>query len=321
MLRIHHEFSRQELTNCTKLARQLAVSTKTVLRDIAFMRDRLQLPIEFDPELQAYRYTEPVTNFPTIQVSEGELMALLVAQRALEQYRGTPFHRQLSVAFEKISGGLKDHISFSPSNDLQAVSFRNIGLGKSDLVVFDTLSEAVLKRRVVKFAYRKPGETIESDREVEPYHLSHRENLWYLIGVDRGRRALRTFAVPRISAITLTKNKFVRSPDFVPEKFFASALGVLGGEADNRIVVRFQREAADRVREREWHETQTMHELPDGSMELSMRLGALPEVARWVLSWGGAAEVIDPPALRRLLYEVGKNLVSIYKKEGNPPNA
>lgn len=313
MLRIHDELRRQALTNCTKLAAILGVSPKTVQRDVAFMRDRLDLPIEFDSGIQAYRYTQPVTSFPTVQVSEGELLALLVAQRALEQYRGTPFHRQLAMAFEKISSGLKDRISFSPSDELKAVSFRNFGLGKSDLEVFNALSAAVLKQRAVIFAYRKAGAQQSEKREVEPYHLTHRENLWYLVGFDCERQALRTFAVPRITTATLTKRKFVRPPDFSPEKFFSSALNVLGGEADHHIVIRFHPKVSDRIREREWHESQSLRELPDGSVELSLRLGALPEIARWVLGWSGMAEVIEPPALRCIMAEAGKTLVELYR--------
>jgi predicted DNA-binding transcriptional regulator YafY len=88
MLRIHEELRRGALVNCTMLMHALEVSRKTVVRDIAFMRDRLELPIEFDSGIQAYRYTEKVSAFPTVNVTEGELLALLVAQRALEQYRG-----------------------------------------------------------------------------------------------------------------------------------------------------------------------------------------------------------------------------------------
>ena len=75
MLRIHDELSRDALVNCTKLTRALEVSRKTIVRDIAFMRDRLDLPIEFDAPINAYRYTQPVSAFPTVQVSEGELLA------------------------------------------------------------------------------------------------------------------------------------------------------------------------------------------------------------------------------------------------------
>src|SRR4051812_49357207 len=223
MLRIHEELRRDTLVNCTKLVKLLEVSRKTVVRDIAFMRDRLDLPIEYVPGIQAYRYSHAVSSFPTVQVTEGELLALLVARRALEQYQGTPFHRQLEVAFEKLAGGLKDRISFSPADELRAVSFKNIGLGKTDLAVFNALSRAVLRQEAVTFAYRKPGDQKQSERRVHPYHLANRENSWYLIGFDLERNALRTFALPRIGDVVVTPETFVRPLDFSPEKFFANA--------------------------------------------------------------------------------------------------
>ncbi len=312
MLRIHDELRRGTLTNCTKLVSILGVCRKTVLRDLAFMRDRLDLPIEFDPLIQAYRYTHPVTSFPTVHVTEGELLALLVAQRALEQYRGTPFHRSLEIAFEKLAGGLRDRISFSPADELRAVSFRNIGLGKTDLAVFNDLSSAVLRQQEIEFEYRKPGQTERSHRRARPYHLAHRENLWYLIAFDLERAALRTFALPRISAVVVTKDKFAKPADFSPEAFFARALGVLGGAGEHQVVIRFSAEAADRVREREWHESQELRELPGAAVEVRMKLGALAEVERWVLGWGAAAEVIAPPELRDRVHSAATGIAALY---------
>jgi predicted DNA-binding transcriptional regulator YafY len=313
MLRIHEELRRGAFTNCTILAGKLEVSRKTIVRDIAFMRDRLELPIEFDARLNAYRYTHPVSAFPTVQVSEGELLALLVARKALEQYRGTPFHRQLEASFEKLTGGLKDRITFSPAEELQSVSFKNVGLGKADLEVFNTLSSAVLRQNEAEFDYRKPGEKHAVRRRVRPYHLALRDNLWYLIAFDPERAALRTFALPRISAAKKLAARFVRPADFSPEKFFATALGVLGGFGDFKVVVRFSATVADRVREREWHESEEWRDLPDGRLELTLRLGALPEIESWVLTWGADAEVLHPPELRDRLRLTASRLHRLYR--------
>lgn len=315
MLRIHDELRRNTLTNCTKLAKLLEVSRKTVVRDIGFMRDQLDLPIEFDALIQAYRYTHPVNAFPTVHMTEGELLALLVAQRALQQYRGTPFHRQLEVAFEKLAGGLRDRISFSPADELRAVSFKNIGLGRTDLAVFNTLSNAVLKQQGVEFDYRKPGDAKKSHRRVHPYHLANRENSWYLVGYDREREGLRTFALPRIADVEVMKETFTRPEDFSPEKFFASALGVLGGSGNYRVVIRFAPAVAERVREREWHESQEMRELPDGRLELCLHLGALMEIEQWVLGWGAAAEVVAPTELQHNIRKTVRALSALYGDE------
>lgn len=314
MLKIHDELRRGALVNCTKLVKSLEVSRKTIVRDIAFMRDRLDLPIEYDARIAAYRYTHKVEAFPTVNVTEGELLALLVAQRALEQYRGTPFHHQLEIAFGKLTGGLRDRISFSPADEMRTVSFKNIGLGKTDLAIFNPLSAAVLHQDEVTFNYRKPGTAQASQRRVHPYHLANRENLWYLVGFDAERQALRTFALPRILKVALTKEKFVRPEDFSPETFFANALGVLGGSGDFRVVIRFTAAAAERVREREWHESQEMRELPGGGLEVEMRLGALEEVEQWILGWGAAAEVIGPAKLRANIRKTVEALAGHYSK-------
>jgi proteasome accessory factor B len=300
------------LVNCKTLMHALEVCRKTIVRDIAFMRDRLNLPIDYDGGVQAYRYTHPVNAFPTVQVTEGELLALLVARRALEQYRGTPFHRQLEIAFEKLAGGLRDKISFTPADELRSVSFKNMGIGKADLTAFNALSAAVLRLNEVIFNYRKPGEAQKLPRRVRPYHLAHRENLWYLIAYDLEREALRTYALPRITDVVITPQTFDRAEDFSVEAFFASALGVMGGDGNHQVVIRFKPEVADLVREREWHESQEMLDLKTGGLELRLQLGALAEIERWVLGWGTAAEVIAPLVLRDKIRATSAALAATY---------
>jgi len=64
--------------NCRKLANELEVSSKTVQRDLDFMRDRLGLPIAYGQLHFGFFYSEPVASFPNIEISEGELVALYI---------------------------------------------------------------------------------------------------------------------------------------------------------------------------------------------------------------------------------------------------
>ena len=81
MMRMHERLKAGRYPNCRKLADELEVSSKTVQRDIDFMRYRLGLPIEYDQLHFGFYYTEPVVNFPNIEISEGELIALTLAKR------------------------------------------------------------------------------------------------------------------------------------------------------------------------------------------------------------------------------------------------
>jgi proteasome accessory factor B len=312
MIRIHEILQDGRDTNCTKLAEQLEVSTKTIMRDLAFMRDQLDLPAEYDARTFTWRYAYPVRNFPTVQISEGELLALLVAQKALEQYKGTPYHDQLAHAFEKLSSGLNERISFSPRGTLQNISFHQAGLGRSDLKLFEKLSRAVNESHEVAFDYKKPQSRETEPRRVQPYHLANRESVWYLVGHDLDRQALRTFALGRMRGLAVTARHFERPADFSPAKFFEKAFGAFVGTGDYRIVIRFSATAADQVRERFWHESQETRELPDGGLEFTVQLGGLDEILRWTLGWAGEAEVLAPPELRDLVRSKAEATVRRY---------
>ena len=66
MLRIHEAIQSGKYPNAAKLARELEVSTKSIHRDLEFMRDRLDFPLEYDARRFGYFYTEPVRSFPTL---------------------------------------------------------------------------------------------------------------------------------------------------------------------------------------------------------------------------------------------------------------
>jgi predicted DNA-binding transcriptional regulator YafY len=63
------------------------------------------------------------------------------------------------------------------------------------------------------------------------------------------------------------------------------------------VVIRFDEWVADYIREKRWHPSQTLRELPDGGVELRLQLSSLTEVQRWILSWGGRARWLSPPEL------------------------
>lgn len=318
MLKIHEILADGHGTNCTKLAAQLEVSTKTINRDLAFMRDQLDLPAEYDPQTYSWRYAYPVKNFPTVQISEGELLALLVARKALEQYQGTPYHDQLAHAFDKLSAGLHDQISFSPTGTMGNVSFHQAGLGRSDLKLFEKLARAVNESKEIAFDYRKPQGAQAEERRVQPYHLANRENAWYLVGFDLERQALRNFALTRMKSLAVAERKFERPADFSPEKHFGKAFGAFVGTGDYRVTIRFAPRAADQVRERFWHESQETTELPDGGLEFTVQLGGLDEILRWILGWGDQVEVVAPPELRRQVYAQAQELAARHRPKSGP---
>ena len=56
IFRIHEAIQARTYPNTLTLAQKLEVSRKSILRDIQFMRDRLRLPIDYDPQHWGYYY-------------------------------------------------------------------------------------------------------------------------------------------------------------------------------------------------------------------------------------------------------------------------
>jgi predicted DNA-binding transcriptional regulator YafY len=313
MMRLHAALKSQQFPNCQKIAAELEVSAKTIQRDIDFMRDRLGLPIDYHPQEFGFYYTEAVTGFPSIEVSEGEITALLVAQKALAQYKGTPFERPLHSAFRKLTDGLKDRLSFSWTDLEDVISFRSAGASVSDLELFEIVSKSVLRSVELEFEYRKLKSSGYERRHVRPYHLGCLENQWYLFGEDLDRGQLRTFALPRMRKVALTTKRFRRPADFSIAQVLSGSFGVHSAGKKQRIRLQFDAFAARLVAERKWHESQRIRPLTDGSIILQLELGGLEEIERWVLSWGAHVEVLEPARLREMIRDIAGSIAKLYQ--------
>jgi predicted DNA-binding transcriptional regulator YafY len=310
MLRIHQAIQSGKYPNANRLAAELEVNPKSIHRDIEFMRDRMGLPIEYDAQRYGFHYVGEVSAFPTLQITEGELFALVVAEKALQQYRGTSFEKPLLSALRKMEQSLPDTISLNLAEVEQTISFRTRAEPLLDLKVFDLLARAAAERQQIELAYRKPGQEKPETRVVEPYHLANINGEWFLFAYDLARRDIRTFVPARMQSVRLTGQTFERTQKFSLEKRLRDSFGVYSGEGEYAVVIRFNARAADYVREKKWHESQQLRELKGGGVELSLKLSSLMEVSRWVLSWGGDARVVKPAALAEIVRQSARQILN-----------
>src|SRR6185436_2427966 len=271
--------------------------TKSIQRDLDFMRDRLTLPIAYNGSRFGYYYTEKVSAFPTMQITEGELVALVIAEKALQQYRGTQFEKPLLSAIRKIEQSLPDTISLNLADVEQTISFRTRAEPVLNLEIFDALAQATAHRRQLELTYRKAGNRQSEARLIDPYHLANINGEWYLFAWDHARKDIRTFVPARIQSVKPTGKTFPRPQKFSLDERLRGSFGVHSGRDEHEVVLRFNRRVADLVREKKWHESQQLKELKNGEVELRLKLSSLAEIERWVLSWGGDAKVLKPREL------------------------
>ncbi|MDF1826080.1 MAG: WYL domain-containing transcriptional regulator [Verrucomicrobiales bacterium] len=303
VLRIHEMVSRGGHPNANEMAKELGVNRKTILRDIRFMREELEMPLEYDSARHGYLYSRPVNEFPFLKTSADDLVGLILARNALGPMRGSALESTLRSSFQRLQATMSDQVTIPWTEIDQAFSVHSTGMTERDVFIFERLAKAVLESRELHFEYQKLTDEQSMTRRLQPYHLAEIDGGWYVIGHDLERGARRTFAVQRMKSVQLTTIRFRRSHDFRLDEHFAGSFGVwAGGDGEDRkfeVKIRFTGFAARVVSERRWHPSQEIERVEaDGSViVLTMQLSALEDIARWILGFGSQAKVLGPPEL------------------------
>jgi proteasome accessory factor B len=294
------------------------------------------MPLEYDRSHHGYYFSEPVANFPMVPISEQELVSVFIAQKALQQYHGTPFEAPLRSAFSKLVSSLEGDLSVAWADLDTAISFRGIETDPKDMEVLGQLGEAIRKRREIVFRYHKLERDEETEegrnqkgqrkdqrrlmraamgerRQVRPYHLACVGGQWYLFAYDLMRRDMRKFVPARMRHLTITTTRFERPRDFSIDNLLKGSFGIFSGDKVTPIRIWFGRGRAQLIRERKWHHSQQIKELDSGEIELRMELSSFAEIVPWILSWGVHARALEPEALVKEVKEAAMKVVRSYR--------
>ncbi|HHV78325.1 MAG TPA: WYL domain-containing transcriptional regulator [Firmicutes bacterium] len=296
---IHRLISEGSYPNCSSLAKRFEVHPRTVERDIERLRDLFAAPVAYDPIRRGYYYTEPFS-LPAMRLKEGEAIALFLGQKILLQCKGTPFEQFVRQAMQKIRVFLPHEVEINLERMVGAVSFHVEPLRGEEVRVaeiYQALVQAIEERRTVEVNYFTASRGVTTRRRIDPYHLRFVDGAWYCIGYCHSRSSVRTFALDRMSALTVTQDRFEYPADFSLEEYLADAWVIERGVPRN-VVIQFDTQEAPYIRGRQWHPSQKLEELPDGSLRMTLVIGGLGELKRWIMSFGPHAVVIDPEELR-----------------------
>ena len=283
-----------------QLAGELGVAKRTVQRDIE------TLSVAGFPVTSETRNGTVFWHFmggfhaeAPIALTLTEQMALYFSKGLFKPLQGTPIYESLESAMQKIGSQLPAQ-SFKFLRGLdQGISVSSFGLKdySHSKEVIDALTRAVFNKFIVRLLHRAPHRERAIEREVDPYKLWYVNNGLYLVGHDHRENALRTFAVERIQSAKLTNRRFEIPPDFNFDEFQKTAFNVIWGEPQE-VKIHFSAAQAPYIRERTWHPSQEIETEPDGSVILTLKVGDLGEVKRWLIGFGAEAEVLGPEELR-----------------------
>src|SRR3989338_3056995 len=309
--------SRRYPVSCQTLQDELECSRATVNRIIQEMRLYFNAPIEYDRSRNGYHYalTDGETfELPGLWFSETELYALLATQQLLTHVQPGLLDTQLKPVKERIEQILATRHLGSEEISKRVRILRMTGRNVA-LECFQTVAGALLQRNCLNISYHGRGNDETSSREISPQRLIHYRDNWYLDAYCHTRKALRSFAVERITAAKALPQRCRDVPEKQLDAHYASSYGIFAGEPKHTAVLRFTPERARWVADEHWHPQQQGRILEDGSYELRIPYSDPRELSMDILKHGAEVDVVAPVELRREVLEQLRKAITRYERK------
>ncbi|MFK0006297.1 helix-turn-helix transcriptional regulator [Paenarthrobacter sp. NPDC090520] len=148
---------------------------------------------EDDPASTRYRIGKDSNRLPEVSLTPAEGTVLLLASQLWER-------AALGNAAVNAVRKLQAAGGFADTELPSGVQPRVKPAGQA----FDDVVAAMHGRQAIRFGYLAGSTNREETREVEPWGLGSRFGQWYLVGLDRGRKAKRFFRLSRMTtAVTV----------------------------------------------------------------------------------------------------------------------
>lgn len=289
----------QEGMRITDIADRVAMSVRTVYRDLKALDEELQMPVWAEDGV--WGIDESKVFLPPLKLTLSEAMAVVLSARLMVRY-ADKYDPDLAAAFEKLEKGLPAPLAEHVERTLD-------GLSKAPRdPAFNTnvrlLTRAWAERRVVTIDYEPAHREAGAARRqatVRPYLLepSLQTHALYLIGFDEAKAAVRTFKIERIRTAALTPRTFEPPDPAATTSALRAAWDIIADQEPVKVQLRFSPTVAGRVQEATWHPTQKIEDEADGSMRWEATVSGTIEIRLWILSWGDDVEVLAPAALRQ----------------------
>jgi len=280
----------------------LGTSRAGVKRDLEYMRNRFNAPIDYDRELKGYRFGKPRSGpryeLPGLWFNAAEVQALLTTLQLLDNLQPGLLDGQVSPLVERLRAilGSGDH-SWKEIEKRIKIFLPERREGKT--AYFSVVAAALLKRQRVWIKHYNRKEDRETEREISPQRLAHYRDNWYLDAYCHLRKDLRSFAVDAIREAALRDGRAKDVPEAELDEYLGSGYGIFAGSKVLWAKLKFTPEAARWVSAQNWHPKQRASVDKDGAYVLEIPYAEDRELVMEILKYGGDVEVLAPVDLRR----------------------
>lgn len=292
-------FSGRTVISALELQTELEISPATFKRDIAKLRDQLNVPIVFDRSLGGYRInpSHTVSELPGLWFSHDELLALLSIEHLLSQLEPTVLASTLKPIQNKLMLLLKE------------LGLANLSFGKKILLLqskkrtlppklFEGIAAATMTGKRINILHRNRHNSVTAEREVSPLRLVHYRDNWYLDGWCHMRDGLRSFSIDAIEKFELLNKEAVEVSKESLDAVMGAGYGIFSGKSTTWATLKFSPKRSQWVSREVWHPHQKTSVNPDGSFVLMIPYSDDRELIGDIMRFGPEVEVVAPQSLK-----------------------
>lgn len=286
--------------NAKSIASELEVTERTIYRDLQAL-EFAGVPWFYDAEEEAYRVRADY-RFPVPNLTEGELIGQAVAT-AITKASGLDVAGTAAPTTRKIAATSDDDTKQLLADVEQVVCVLGLQLAdhSKHQQTIQKVQRALIQKQRIGGTYTSPYEPKPVDLHLNPIRLCLIKNAWYLIATPVGDEKPKTYRVARFDRLELLDEPAAIPGNFDLKAYFGNAWAVFRGAESFDVRIKFLPAAARIVTETQWHATQKVTTMPDGSVVLSFQIDGLEEICNWLLGWSGRAEVLEPKELRKMV--------------------
>lgn len=288
------------------LKHELEVSLASVKRDIEFLRNRMGCPIDWDTKKRRYFVRDLPDGgrfeLPGLWFDASEVFALLMMIHLVEGVEPGLLVEHLSPMKDRLRAILA--AGGKSAGDLESqVKLIHFAPRKVEPKHFRVMTTALLESKRLSLRYLRRDKQENTERVISPLQLVHYRENWVLDAWCHLRNELRSFALEAIEEVSVVDEPAKKVSREDMRAHFQSGYGIFAGKAIHRAILKFTPKRAQWVALETWHPDQSGRWLPDGSYILEIPYSNDQELVMDLLRFGADVEVLEPPELRKRVYD------------------
>ena len=307
--KIHHLLALGQCLGKQRLLNELGVSPATLKRDLAHLRDRMNMPVVFDRDRGGWRLDQSERGagtqyeIPNLWLSAEEIHALLTMQHLLSHLDADGLlGRHIAPLTKRLTQILGDGTG-NAAGLARRIRVQTVGARRLQLPHFQAVGSALLRRLRLVIDYHGRGRDETLQREVSPQRLIHYRDNWYLDAWCHLRRGLRSFSVDAMRAVRVLDKAAIEVPDAELDEVLGAGYGIFAGKKVEWASLRFSAERARWVSAETWHPKQRGRFEADGHFRLELPYADPRELVMDILRHVPEVEVLGPKGLREVVAE------------------